>query len=49
MEQGEKEIKVSDFKDFDSWKRIEAKNNCINAITAYKLSLEKLRALGIKI
>jgi hypothetical protein len=49
MEQGEKEMKASDFNDFDRWKRIEAKIKCINAITAYKLSIEKLRALGMKI
>jgi hypothetical protein len=49
MEQGKREMKASDFKDFDSWKRIEAKVKCINAITAYKLSIEKLRALGMKI
>lgn len=49
MERGEMEMKASDFKDFDSWKRIEAKIKCINAITAYKLAVEKLRALGMKI
>lgn len=49
MEQGEKEMKASDFKGSDSWKRIEAKIKCINAITAYQLSKEKLKALGMKI
>ena len=37
----------ADFRSFDSWKRLEEKINCMNAITAYRMSMEKLRELGI--
>lgn len=37
----------ADFRAFDSWKRLEAKINCMNAITAYRMSMEKIREMGI--
>lgn len=37
----------ADFRSFDSWKRLQAKVQCLNAITAYRLSMEKLKELGI--
>lgn len=42
-------MEASDFKDFDSWKRFEAKTKFINTILAYKLAIERLRKLGMKI
>lgn len=43
MENG-REWTEDDFKDFDSWKRLQAKVNCINAIMAYRMALENLEA-----
>ena len=46
MENG-KSWTEADFRAFDSWKRLQAKVDCMNAITAYRLSMEKLKELGI--